>query len=109
MLHSYGYTVHCAADAEQAMVFFHEHKDEIKLLFSDIGLPHTDGIDLCTRMREEKPRLPIILGSGYPTKDFKDRINALGPQALLSKPYNTRDILQALRNVLDGAKVQLVS
>jgi two-component system cell cycle sensor histidine kinase/response regulator CckA len=109
MLHSYGYTVLCAADADHAMVLFREHKDDIRLLFSDIGLPHVDGIDLCTQLREMKPGVPIILGSGYPTKDYKDRINALGPQAFLSKPYLIRDILQTVRNVLDGARVQLVA
>ena len=49
-------------------------------------------------------RQPLILASGYPTKEFKARINELGPQAFLSKPYNTPDILQTVRKALDGSK-----
>jgi hypothetical protein len=56
-------------------------------------------------LRKLKPGLLLILASGYPTKDFKDRINALGPEVFLSKPYTTRDILQTVRKVLDGSKV----
>ncbi len=102
---SHGYHVLCAADSEQALNLFREHQDEIGLVFSDIGLPKVDGITLCNKLRTLKPGLRIILASGYPTKEFKERINALGPEAFLSKPYNADDILQTVRNVLNGANV----
>jgi len=62
-----------------------------------------DGITLCEKLRTFKPGIPLILSSGYPTKEFKSRINKLGPQAFLSKPYFTPDILKTVRNTLDGA------
>ena len=105
MLHSYGYQTFSAADADQAMVVFREHRDEIRLVFSDIGLPRVDGIDLCLKLRELKPSLPLILASGFPFKDFKDRLGSLGPEVFISKPYNTRDILSTVRKTLDGSKV----
>jgi len=104
MLQSHGYHVLCAADFDQALNLFKKHQSEIQLVFSDIGLPKVDGIALCERLRTLKTGLPLILASGYPTKEFKERITALGPQAFLSKPYNTHDILQAVRKTLNGAK-----
>jgi two-component system cell cycle sensor histidine kinase/response regulator CckA len=47
MLQSYGYRTLSAADFDQAMVLFREHKDDVRLVFSDIGLPRIDGIELC--------------------------------------------------------------
>jgi signal transduction histidine kinase len=105
MLKGHGYHVLCATDADQAVNLFKEHQDEIRLVFSDVGLPREDGITLCEKLRKLKPGLPVVLASGYPTKEFKERINALGPEAFLSKPYNTNDILETVRNVLDGSKV----
>jgi len=105
MLKSHGYHVLCAADFDEALNLFKEHQNEIALVFSDIGLPRVDGIALCEKLRALKPNLPFILASGYPTKEFKDRINALGPQAFLSKPYHTNDILQTVRKTLDGSSV----
>ncbi|HEV3272095.1 MAG TPA: response regulator [Candidatus Methylacidiphilales bacterium] len=105
MLQSHGYRVLCAADVDQALELFKEHQNEIQLVFSDIGLPRVDGIALCEKLRKLKPGIPLILASGYPTKEFKTRINDLGAQAFLSKPYNTHDILQTVRKTLDGSKV----
>jgi len=105
MLHSHGYHVLCAADSDQAMKLFKKHQGEIQLVFSDIGLPKVDGISLCEKLRTLKRGIPLILASGYPTKEFKTRINALAPQAFLSKPYNTQDILLAVRKTLNGSKV----
>jgi CheY-like chemotaxis protein len=105
MLKSHGYHVLCAADFDEALNLFKKHQSKIRLVFSDIGLPKVDGIALCEKLRTLKPGLLLILASGYPTKEFKERINALGPQAFLSKPYNTPDILQTVRKTLDGFKV----
>ena len=103
MLQSHGYRILCAGDFDEALQIFKEHQDEIALVFSDIGLPRVDGITLCEKLRTFKPGIPLILSSGYPTKEFKSRINKLGPQAFLSKPYFTPDILKTVRNTLDGA------
>jgi two-component system, cell cycle sensor histidine kinase and response regulator CckA len=104
MLHSHGYHILRAADSEEGLRLFKEHQDEIELVFSDIGLPKVDGIALCEKLRTLKPGLPLILASGYPTKEFKTRVNALGPEAFLSKPYTSHDILQTVRMTLDGSK-----
>ena len=105
MLQSHGYRVLCASNSDQAQNIFKEHQNEIQLVFSDIGLPKVDGISLCEKLRKLKPGLPLILASGYPTKEFRARINELEPEAFLSKPYRTDDILQAVRKTLDGSRV----
>jgi CheY-like chemotaxis protein len=102
VLRTHNYIVLGAGDVEEAIEMFKAHEDKIKLVFSDVGLPKVDGITLAQRLRELKPDLSIVLASGYPTKDYKDRINQLGPQAFLSKPYNTQEILQTVRSALTG-------
>ncbi len=104
-LRSRGYQVHCAATSEEAIQVFEELKDEIALVFSDIGLPKTDGITLCEKLKLLKPGIPIMLGSGYPTKEFKSRIYKLAPEAFLPKPYHLPEMLQTIRKILDGAQV----
>jgi two-component system cell cycle sensor histidine kinase/response regulator CckA len=105
MLQSHGYDVFVAADFEQALKIFEQHRDDIQLVFSDIGLPKVDGIALCEKLRALKPGIPLVLASGYPTKEFKARINELEAQAFLSKPYSAQDILQTVRKTLDGSNV----
>lgn len=102
VLRTHNYAVHSAGDIDEAIEVFRNHRDEISLVFSDVGLPKVDGIALGQKLRELKADLPIVLASGYPTKDFRERINQLGAQAFLSKPYNTEDVLLTVRNALDG-------
>ena len=110
VLRTHHYDVLSAGDVDEAIAVFKEHEGKIKLLFSDVGLPKVDGIALGQKLRELKPGLSIILASGYPTKDFKERINQLVPQAFLAKPYNTQEILQTVRCALkDAPMVQLAS
>ncbi len=103
VLRTHNYAVHGAADIDEALAIFQLHRNEISLVFSDVGLPKVDGITLGQKLRELNPNLPIVLASGYPSKDFRERINELGAQAFLSKPYNTQDILQTVRRALAGA------
>jgi two-component system cell cycle sensor histidine kinase/response regulator CckA len=105
ILQSHGYKVLCAGDAEQAQELFQKHRGDVQLVFSDIGLPKIDGITLCEKLRILKPNIPLIVASGYPTKEFRERLNQLKPQAFLSKPYNTHDILQTIRKALNGSMV----
>jgi DNA-binding NarL/FixJ family response regulator len=44
-----------------------------------------------------------VLASGYPTKDFRERINELHAQAFLPKPYSTHEILLTVRCALTGS------
>jgi two-component system cell cycle sensor histidine kinase/response regulator CckA len=105
ILRSHGYRVLCAADVDQALSLIQSHPNEIQLVFSDVGLPKVDGITLATKVRTLRPGLPVVLGSGFPVREFKERIYELGPEAFLAKPYHTQEILQTVRKVLDGSKV----
>ncbi len=102
---SHGYHVLSAHDYDQALDLFSAHRDEIRLVFSDIGLPKVDGITLCSKLKALKPGLSIVLASGYSATEFKARMDELTADGFLSKPYNTRDILQCVRKILDGSNL----
>jgi signal transduction histidine kinase len=102
ILQSHGYRALVAHDSDHALEHFHAHKNDIALVLSDIGLPKVDGITLCWKLKELKPGLKVVLCSGYSSKDFQDRIDELGIDYFLSKPYTTESVLQAVRGVLDG-------
>ena len=104
VLQGNGYHVLTAHNADEAEKLFQQHRDQIQLIFSDIGLPKTDGITLCTKLKQLKPGLPVILASGYFPEQFKARINEFGCEAFLAKPFQPQDILQCVRKVLNGAE-----
>ena len=104
VLQTNGYHVLSARSAEQALDIFQAHRDEIQMLFSDLGLPKLDGFDLSDRLKKFKPELRTILASGYADGSVKARMVEHGIDGFVQKPYNISALLQTMRNILDQKK-----
>jgi len=89
-----------ARDGEEALRLFSVHREEIGLLFTDIGLPGIDGWKVAQRIRAELPNLPLLMVSGA----FKpgDRAQSdLGPPVIcLPKPFPPSEVLAKVRALL---------
>jgi CheY-like chemotaxis protein len=101
VLKSHGYRVLSARSAETALEMAPLPPGEIHLLFSDVGLPKIDGFELSLRLRQIQPRLKTILCSGYTDGSLKTRMTEQGIDGFVPKPYNTKELLQTIRAVLD--------
>jgi FixJ family two-component response regulator len=57
------------------------------------GLPDMDGVTLATAVREQRPRLPVVIASG---------MNAprAGPFVSLAKPYDENALRRAIEQAL---------
>jgi CheY-like chemotaxis protein len=75
--------------------------DGFDVLFTDVRMPGAlDGIDVAEHARRRDPTIPILVVSGYAV-DLRRRLSALEPAAVfLSKPYNMREIVDALRRLM---------
>jgi len=101
ILRSHGYQVLSARDAETALEMLPLASGEIHLLFSDVGLPTIDGFELSRRGRQLQPRMKTILCSGYSDGSLKTKMAEEGIDGFIPKPYNTIELLQAMRAILD--------
>lgn len=91
LLEQLGYVVHKVADAEAALREI-EHS-EIDLVFSDIIMPgKMDGLALARRLREIRPKLPVLLATGYSDA----AANVRGDFPILRKPYEIHQLSQAI-------------
>ena len=60
------YNVLTAANGAQAVQKAKEYKDEIHLLLSDFEMPKMSGIELATHLAADRPKLKVLLMSGFP-------------------------------------------
>jgi len=104
ILRSHGYRVLSAQNGERALELVRPSPDEVQLLFSDVGLPTIDGFELSRRARQTQPRLKTILCSGYSDGRLKARMAEESIDGFVAKPYDTKELLQAIRAVLDKEK-----
>ena len=101
LLESYGYTVLTAEDGVSGLERFTRHKDEIKAVITDMGLPRMSGQDLFISIREMDPSSRIVFASGYLDPEIRAHLFTLGAKAFLQKPYQPADVLRVIRGVID--------
>jgi two-component system, cell cycle sensor histidine kinase and response regulator CckA len=106
ILKAHGYNVLLAPNAEAALAMLPPPPQEVHLLFSDVGLPTIDGFELSKRVRQSQSRLKTILCSGYSDGSLKTRMAEQGIDGFVPKPYDTNELLQTIRVILDKDKVQ---
>ncbi len=106
------YTLIEALNAEQALRLFGEHNRQVDLLIADVMLPVSSGIQVALVLRNELPNLPVILTSGFPAKTWSGTdaadLERLGSHsvAVLSKPFQSQALLQAVRTLTEAASSQ---
>ncbi len=89
-----------ARDGEEALRLFAEHRDEIGLLFTDIGLPGIDGWQVARRIREEIPTLPLLLVSGAFKPGDRSQSDLAEPALCLPKPFPPSEVISRVRALL---------
>ena len=86
-----GFDVVVAASGDQAMAML-DGGLETDVVFSDIVMPgKVSGIDLAGTLRERRPRLPVVLATGYTDQ----RVAVPGVQ-VLAKPYEIGQLVELL-------------
>jgi PAS domain S-box-containing protein len=96
-----GYWVTAKSAGSDALGLLEDPKQEFDLLISDVVMPGMRGVELARRAEQLSPQLPVLMMSGYTTPlDEEDR-KAMAEAPLLEKPFSRRDLLGAVRRLLD--------
>jgi CheY-like chemotaxis protein len=93
MLRAQGHDVTEAASGEEALARLRE-RPSIDLLITDLGLPRMSGQELAAAARQLRPKLPILLASGYAVSaTTTPELSAVG---WLAKPFMADDLARAI-------------
>jgi DNA-binding NtrC family response regulator len=101
MLESKGYKVFTAQDGKEAIRVYKEHKEEINIVLTDMGLPAMIGTEVFKKLKELNPNVRVILASGFFEPDIKPELYKSGVKGFIQKPYSPDEVLRKLREVLD--------
>jgi nitrogen fixation negative regulator NifL len=97
-----GYRVLEAASGVAALEVWSSHAAEIDVLVSDMILPGgLNGRELTNRLRREKPRLKVLLATGYSSDAIMKDLRPEEHIWLLQKPYSPAAFSRAVRDCLD--------
>jgi two-component system invasion response regulator UvrY len=74
----------------------------IKVVLMDIAMPQRDGLDVLRQLKTEFPKLPVLMLSTYPDKQYAVRSLKLGAAGYLNKSADSEQMSAAIRKVAAG-------
>ncbi len=77
-------------------------EEGLDVVLLDIAMPGRDGLDVLQELRATWPRLPVLMLSTYPEKQYAVRCIKLGAAGYLNKSANPDDMVGAVRKVASG-------
>jgi PleD family two-component response regulator len=105
-LEAAGFDVLAAEDGQQAVDMALEHLPDVVL--SDLMMPYLDGYEVTRRLRAAYPtrHIPIILLTAK--AEAEDKVHGLqgGANDYVTKPWQARELVLRLRNVLEWSRQQ---
>ena len=99
-LSAFGYRVIVASDGAEGMAVFAAHKNEVKVVITDMMMPYMDGPATIRALRRLDPRVKIIATSGLKAEDKLADAAQLGVKTFLPKPYTAEKLLKTVAEVL---------
>ncbi len=92
------YEVRTALNGESCLKAIREEIPDLVLL--DIQMPGIDGIETLKRIRDEDPRIPVIMMSAHGTIEKAVQSMKLGAYDFISKPFPADRLLVTVKNAL---------
>lgn len=78
--------------------------NDCDIALADISMPNMNGIDLLKQLREEKPKLPVLIISIYSEDQYAVRLIKAGAAGYLTKGCAPAIVVEAVRQIAGGKK-----
>jgi len=77
---------------------------DVNLALLDISLPGKGGLEILKELREDRPKLPVLILTVYPEEHYAVRFFKAGASGFITKESSTDQIYHAVRKVAGGGK-----
>lgn len=94
-----GYTVHTVANPQEALEYYSEHWQHIKLVLLDFLMPGMTGDRVYECMREIDPHVPVLLVTGHSNRIQSPELRS-GVCGFLSKPFPLGDLVHKVQDAV---------
>ena len=77
---------------------------EVDLVILDLSMPGRGGVEILPRLREERPRLPVLILSTYPEEQYAVRLIKAGAAGYLNKESAPELLVRAVRQIFRNGR-----
>ncbi len=103
MLVREGYLVLTASSGHDAIGMLRTPLQPINVVVLDVNLPDVSGIDLCARIRELHPTMPVVVCTGSTNPEDLAELLKMGVRRCFHKPVAMADLLASVQAALPCA------
>ena len=98
-----GYRVSAFTDSLEAMKAFRKNPDAFDLVITDSSMAQMPGLDLAKDILQLRPKLPIILATGFGDKDKINLAKQIGIRECIEKPILSGDLDKTIQRIFQEA------
>ncbi|MDQ1240098.1 MAG: two-component system, cell cycle sensor histidine kinase and response regulator CckA [Thermodesulfobacteriota bacterium] len=102
LLNEFGYKVITAGNGIEALEIYQLEVGSISLVILDLIMPEMDGRKCLEKILRVNPKAKVIIASGYSESGSGSGAMAGGEKGFVQKPYNMRQLLTTIRDLLDA-------
>lgn len=102
MLERSGHRVITAVDGPDAMRVQAAFNGNIDVLLTDVILPGMSGPELACELSKVRIGIRTLFMTGYPDEFVLQYLDSMAPSALLTKPFEWKELAETLHRLLAG-------
>jgi len=95
-----GYRAITAAEGREGIKLFEQHRQDIRLVVSDLMMPQLDGPGMLRELRELEPGLKSIIITGLGEENRIAEARAAGADLILNKPFTADQLLTDVKQLI---------
>ena len=69
------------------------------LILLDVFFPTENGLDMLARLKKQHPQVKVLMVTGLKQETIAEEAKRLGADGILYKPFDTDDLLNAVKQV----------
>lgn len=96
-----GYIALIAGDGQTALDLVADPEQDIDVIILDLMLPGMSGYDVCKKIREIDPQVPVLVLSARTLSEDKTQAFDLGADQYMTKPFALPELLSRVRNLVE--------
>ncbi len=94
-----GYEVEVTERGQEALKLLQERPFDI--VVTDLLMPDMDGLEVLRQIKQQWPRMPVIIITGYGTVSTAVQAVKLGAYDVVEKPFSPETILKVVQKALE--------
>lgn len=101
-----GFALWLAADGQEALALYRDHREAIDVALLDVCMPRLDGPKTLAALQKLTPQIPCCFMSGSLGSYTEAGLRTQGARAVLHKPFHLLEVTQVLRELTGGTAPQ---